>query len=541
MWAAPTERPRAATVPDGWADVTAGREGADEAHSEARSPGPLPPGQSRGAILDEVGRRLADLPPDSGAVVALSGGPDSTALAYLTAEARPDLDLHLVHVRHGLREDAEDLAVVRCHASWLALPLHVEEVEVEAAGEGLEAAAREARYRALRRRAAAVGARWVLVGHTADDQAETVLLRLARGTGVPGLGAMSPVRGDLVRPLLRLRRRDVRGFVAGEGLPVVRDPMNQDPDVRRVRVRREVLPALERLGPDPVGALARLAALARDDARTLADQAAAVTARLVRRSGPVVAVSRDDLEVLPTALASRVVRQMVREVRGTGRPPSAAHTAAILDLAPGSAVDLPGARATAGGGWLAVGPAGLTAPTPRVLRVPGTVHWPSLDLVLEAAVGARTAGPVQLRLPFGGRWSADRVEPSLLPPGTDAALGRVIVGPPTTGRSRSRLGVRPRRPGDRVVTRVGTRKLKDVMIDAGVPRLLRPLLPVVCAGKRILWVPGLVVDAEAAARAGEEPWATLTVSPRDPGADPRGVAEAPPEGAAGAPGPRSDH
>ena len=199
-----------------------------------RSLGPLPAGQSRAALLDEVVRVLAGIPADAALVVACSGGPDSSALAHLVAEARPDVHLHLVHVRHGLRDDdRRDVEVVRTHAAWLDVPLAIVDVEVVPDGHGTEAAARDARYAALRTEAATSGAHAIAVGHTADDQAETVLFRLARGTGIDGLAAMDAVSGDLLRPLLRLRRDDVHRFVALEGLPHAEDPTNQDPAVRR--------------------------------------------------------------------------------------------------------------------------------------------------------------------------------------------------------------------------------------------------------------------------------------------------------------------
>ena len=282
--------------------------------TEDPTPGPLPAGRTRGELLDEVTRALHRVPRGAAVAIAVSGGPDSTALAFLATEARPDLTCLLVHVRHGLRDDRHDVAAVRTQASWLGVDLEVVDVVVDPAGRGVEAEARSQRYAALRRVARAHEAGWLLVGHTADDQAETLLLRLARGTGVPGLGGMPPLRGDVLRPLLRLRRSDLHRFVELEGLPHATDPTNADTRLARNLVRHELMPVLERVGPDVVGALARLAELARDDARALEEIATARAAELVQRHGPVAVVPRRELADGDPAVGRRVVRALVIEV-----------------------------------------------------------------------------------------------------------------------------------------------------------------------------------------------------------------------------------
>lgn len=469
--------------------------------------GPLPPGLSRGALVDEVHRALRPLPQGAAAVVGVSGGRDSTACAFLAAEARPDLDLTLAHVRHGLRDDSSDVAAVTAHAGFLGAPLRVSEVVVRGEG-GLEAAARAHRHAALRRTAAAVGAGWVLLGHSADDQAETVLLRVARGTGVAGLAAMSPVRGGLVRPLLRLRRSDLARFVLHEGLDVVHDPHNDDERFARVAARARALPALAELGPDPVGALARLADLARDDGRALDRLADELTASLLMRHGPAVAVRDDDLAALEPALAARVLRTAVGIVRASDDPPSAAQVADLANLGVGSAVDLPEAHATRGGGWIALVPPDVPAQRVRPLVVPGDSPWPVTGTALRVETEQAVDGDGQLRLDVAGGWTPPvrDVDPSLLPPGGDAALGSVVVGALPSGPV-----VRPRRPGDRVRVPAGTRKLQDVLVDAGVPRAVRDLVPVVAVGERVLWVPGVVVDHDLASAGRTDPRAVLSV------------------------------
>ncbi|MBW3577724.1 MAG: tRNA lysidine(34) synthetase TilS [Actinobacteria bacterium] len=478
-------------------------------------PGPLPAGLNRQALVDEVTRALAPLEAGAAALVAVSGGPDSTALVALAQEARPDVALTLGHIRHGLRDDRADVAAVQELSAALGLALRVSEVTVRPSGHGLEAAARVARYAALARLGAAVvadrdGPCWLLVGHTADDQAETLLLRLARGTGLTGLGGMAPVRGHVVRPLLRVRRSDVRRFVTLEGLHAVEDPTNLDLDVRRVRVRDHVVPGLQAVASDPIGALARLADLARVDAGYLESEAARVAAAVVRPYGPARAVTTEDLLALDPAIGGRLVRRLLGQVRASDVPVTAAHVAAVLDLEAGSAVDVPGATVTRGGGWIAAVPADVPRPSPVDLEVPGTATWSCAGLLLRATVAGSGPGgqlPLSLDLPWKPP-SADTA-PLAIPPGGDPALAQLVLPAAVTDPA---LIVRGREPGDRVATAAGTRKLQDLFVDAGVPRAVRDLVPVVVASDgTILWVPGVVADAAAAAAGREAPAVELAV------------------------------
>lgn len=467
--------------------------------------GPLPPGQPRGVLVDEVRRVLRAVPRDAAVLLASSGGPDSAALAFLTSEARPDLDLTLGHVRHGLRDDTRDLAAVRAHAQWLGAELVITEVHVRGDG-GLEAAARAHRYAALRRQAADVGAGWILLGHSAEDQAETVLLRLLRGTGVAGLSAMSPVRGGLVRPLLHLRRNDLAKFVLYEGLPVARDPTNEDPSIARVLVRKRLLPVLEEFGGDPVAAIARLADLARADAAALDRLADEVTEQALVRYGPAVAVRDELLAELEPALAARVLRAAVTAARPSDAPPTAAQVADLAELSVGSAVDLPDVTATRGGGWIALVPNDVATPPVRVLALPGTTRWEAAGVQVDALTEEAVEGDGQLRLVIDGGWTPPDLEPepAALPPGARPDYGVLIAGELPTEPV-----LRPRRPGDRVVTAGGTRKLQDEMVDAGVPRAVRDLVPVLAAGERVLWVPGVTADHEIVERGRRAPRAAL--------------------------------
>ena len=257
-------------------------------------------------------------PPDTQVTCAVSGGADSLALLVLAVAA--GCQATAVHVDHGLRPgSAAEADVVRAAAAKLGAAFRSETVDV-APGPNVEARARAARY--------AVLPPDVLTGHTADDQAETVLLNLLRGAGLDGLAGM---RGDAPRsggrsgpgnhPILALRRRETEAVCQAEGLTPVTDPTNADPVHRRNRVRAELLPLLHDVaGRDVVPILARQAALLRDEADALDALAATLD--------PTDALA---LAAAPPALARRAVRNWLAE--GQDHPPDAATVERVLAVA----------------------------------------------------------------------------------------------------------------------------------------------------------------------------------------------------------------
>jgi len=258
------------------------------------------------AVGRAVRDSLADLDDDALVLVACSGGADSLALADAARRVRARVGA--VVVDHGLQGGSA--VVAERTADWLRSqgldPVEVVAVEVGAQG-GPENAAREARYAALHEAQQRHCAAAVLLGHTLDDQAETVLLGLARGSGTRSLAGMPAVRGPFRRPLLGLRRALVRAAVP-DGAPVVDDPHNDDRRYARVRVRHDVLPVLEReLGPGVAEALARTASLARDDADLLDQQAAEAFSAMT--DGDDSSLGAAAVGALPAALRSRVVRR----------------------------------------------------------------------------------------------------------------------------------------------------------------------------------------------------------------------------------------
>ena len=284
-------------------------------------------------------------------LVAVSGGADSMSLsaAMLFLSAREAIPAAFGIVDHGLQAgSAEHTARVADLLRGLgAEDVRVRRVEVGRDG-GVEAAARAARYAALEQMRVATGADAVLLAHTLDDQAETVLLNLARGAGPAGLAGMRERRGTLVRPLLGVRRSATLASCQAQGIPMWSDPMNDDPRFARVRVRREVLPVLEaQLGPGYAEALARLAALTAADDDALDGWAQRWRAGWARDAGEDVrSLPVDELSQLPLGVRRRAVRQ---ELGALGMTTRLAHLEAIDELIDRwhgqDAVDLPGGSA----------------------------------------------------------------------------------------------------------------------------------------------------------------------------------------------------
>jgi tRNA(Ile)-lysidine synthase len=391
-------------------------------------------------------------------LVALSGGPDSTALLAALVELRDAREVgrvSAIYVDHGLRADSAadgDFASATCRALDVAFTRS----RVIVPPGNVQAQARKVRYQALREEAARIGAARIATGHTRTDQAETVLLRLLRGSGSRGLAGIPPRRGDVIRPLIDRSRAEVVRFLVERGLAWREDSTNASPRFARNRIRHEVVPVLTRLAPAAERALARTADLLRADERALAARARACIA-----GG---GVERDRLLSEPLAVRRRVLRRLwSRAARGRGQL-SAAHVEAALALLRREApwqLSLPGrVEVRCRYGRLEMGTAAASSPAPFApvcLEGPGRYPLPERSAVLA------------LR--------ADR--PDLLP---------------------WPLELRTRRPGDRFRPERGTghRKLKAWLIDRKVPRERRNDLLVVAAGSDVLAIPELGVRAQEA-------------------------------------------
>ncbi|WP_223627436.1 tRNA lysidine(34) synthetase TilS [Microbacterium sp. EST19A] len=305
---------------------------------------------------------LSDFPEGSTVIVALSGGADSLALAAATAfEAlKRGIPVTSVTVDHRLQVDSAEVAARAASiATRLGLEAVVVRVDVDGEG-GPEAAAREARYRVLRDAAAERGARAVLLGHTLDDQAETVLLGLARGSGAASLQGMAPSREDedglrWLRPLLGVRRETTRAFCAASDLDPWDDPHNVDDRFARVRARERVLPVLEaELGPGIAEALARTADQLREDAEAFDEMIHETIEDIVEHAEAGISVSVAALAANPAALRNRIIRLVVDSEFGVSltRTQTLEVARLVTDWAGQGPIDLPGCAAVRRGGQI---------------------------------------------------------------------------------------------------------------------------------------------------------------------------------------------
>lgn len=318
------------------------------------------------AVRGAVGACLSDLTADGLVLVACSGGADSLALAAALAFVATRLKLRAgaVTVDHGLQPgSAERAASVAGLLRDLGLdPVERIALSVDTASRaGPEAAARTARYRALAETATSTGAVAVLLGHTLDDQAETVLLGLARGSGARSLAGMPARRGCYRRPLLRLRRAQTRAACAALGLEPWQDPHNADPRYARARVRGEVLPMLEAaLGPGVAEALARTAGMLRADDEYL-DAVAGLAAQRIGGDAAGSPLAVAPLAALAPAIRTRVLRRAAVAAGCPGGALTERHIRSVEELVTrwhGQRwVDLPGGiRARRTGDALLLGP-----------------------------------------------------------------------------------------------------------------------------------------------------------------------------------------
>ena len=403
-------------------------------------------------------------------VVACSGGPDSVALLGILHALSDELGLvlHLAHFDHRIRAtSARDARLAQRIASELRLPSHL---GAAARAPRSEAEARDARYRFLRSIARDTGARAIALGHTRDDQAETVLLHLARGSGVVGLAAMRPRRDDLARPLLCLTRAETAAYATAMGVRPARDPSNRDLRYARNLVRLRVMPLLERINPKAPEALARLAdnaALLAEIHRSRAEEALR-EAMLPGEGGEVVI----DLDRLDEGEAIRSEALAIAAERASVGVLSERQRRALLALSKereGSArLDLP-RRAVALREYarLVIGARREPATPPEAVRLePGkTIRWGAWSFLL----------------------GDDRSNERDLP-----LEGRADAG--------AELLVRAWRAGDRIA---GGKKVQDILTDAKVPRRLRSTYPVVVTREGdVVWVPALAGARATAAETG---------------------------------------
>jgi len=419
-----------------------------------------------------VRRALQALPAGTQLLCALSGGADSVAMTHCAMRLGPAMGLKVsaAHFNHHLRgaESDRDEAFVRDLCAQWGLSLTVGAGTVVNSGTGTEDAARQLRYAFLRETA---GEGFIATAHTMDDQAETVLLQLIRGTGLKGLGGIAPQGRGLLRPLLEVRRADVMDYLNTYGLPHVEDSSNAADDYRRNRLRHQLLPLLRAENPRMTESLSELARQARADEALLSE----LTQQALTQCCEGDALCCDRLRQQPEALQSRVLRAFCPVEL------SARHTAALLALCADSSgsgsVSLPG-------GWTA-----QRAYAHLRLQRETTENWKAMVLPMPGACELS-----------GWRFTSEKCIATAETSQNSYTFylsHDTIIG---------EVWVRPRQRGDALRLSGGTRTLKRLMIDRKLPAQLRDQWPVLADEAGVLAVPGLAVDAVRRARQGELAW-----------------------------------
>lgn len=464
--------------------------------------------QKAKAGLDPLERRIHQsigatelITPGSRVLVGVSGGPDSMALLAVLCSLRPVLGLELIvlYCHHGLRAaaDEEELFVRQWAGQWdcafFAERLAVREF-LQARKCSLQEAARECRYRALEAHRERQEARAVALGHTADDQAEEVLIRLIRGAGLGGLAGIPRQRGPFIRPLLGIYREDLLAYLKRRGTPWLEDASNRDRRYLRARIRHHLLPELEQYTPHMRVQLNRLAGLLGEDEDFLQEktsQAWALTASGAR-AAPVL--SRSRLAQFHPAIGSRLIQKALRETPGALAGLGSRHIRTLLRLAagpsPSGTFDLPGNRVAV---WekdqFLICPPFPADRKPRPFSY--LVNGPGKLLIRET-------GDILILKKV-------RLEALVTKRGADGNKQEALVD---WDRIRWPVRVRSLGAGDRFrpLGLGGTKKVSRFLMDRKVPRVRRSQIPLLWSGDELAWVAGveiaqpfaLTVDSAAA-------------------------------------------
>ena len=439
-----------------------------------------------------------DMLPAGGVVVCcVSGGVDSMVLLHLlhglSRRQGAEFALHACHFDHAIRpESAADAAFVRDRCEAMGVPLHAVRVDVpyyaQSHGMGLEEAGRKLRYDFFNKVADGLADCVIATAHHADDNAETLLLHLVRGSGLTGLGGIPPRRGNLVRPLLRCPRALIEAYAVEREIPFVEDASNADTAYTRNFLRHQVMPLLKTMNPNLTDTLTAAAESLREDGAFLTARAEALAMDAALAAGSVI-LPIANVTTAPTAIASRVVQAAVQKLEPE-LVLSAAQRRALLELCRG---DDPGAHCD-----LPMGVSAQRVYDRLVFSRPGEVEvLPETELDFT---GTRDVGPYTVAID-----RAPRPEDWVRSDGTEFYLA---AGEPVT--------LRPRRVGDelKLPGRDGTKSVKKWMIERRIPEARRDLIPVLeqlgrCAG---VWSIGV---AECAVPAPGQPSLHIIINEKE--------------------------
>lgn len=421
--------------------------------------------------------------------MAVSGGPDSTCLLHLLLEAGAQypLSLHAVHLNHLLRgrEAGEDEEFVGETARRWGVPVTLIRRDVAAEARKIRKTimetARVVRYQVLEEVRISHGGEWIVTGHQADDQAETLLMRMIRGAGTEGFSGIPAIRGRIIRPLLGFSKKAVREYLTERGISWREDGGNLKPDYFRNRLRENILPLLREENPAILEALSREADIFHEDHLALEEWTGRAVRETVEFPGPGSAVLRISLFTrLPLSVQRRVVRRVVLSLKGNIQNVSFDHVKSVLHFVSsgqtGTMLQLPGGLAVSRGYGVLQFRMGVSAP-----------GRPPFEICLPL--------PGEIEVPGGGRKVlAEVVE------GAAAGEESAAVSYFDLEKTGGILTVRSRRPGD-IIYPAGLKghrkKLQDLFVDRKVPRLERDGMILLAAPGRVLWAPGFERDFQS--------------------------------------------
>jgi tRNA(Ile)-lysidine synthase len=423
--------------------------------------------------------------PGEKVLVAVSGGPDSVCLLNILQALQKDLDLtlHIAHLDHMFRgqESAAEALFVGELADTFGIPATIEKVDVPAYCHerrlSPQEGARAIRYDFLQHVARTINAARIATGHTADDQAETFLMRLLRGAGTSGLSAIPPVRENIVRPLIEITRDQVMEYLNWAGLSFVTDPSNTKPVYTRNRIRHEIIPVLKTFNPRIIETLATEATLLRDEDEAIDYYCATLADSILDRDEKDLFIRRTVFNLLPIAFRRRVLKKALdlsgMESSGMSLVQIDEVLAFMVSAQTGRIMNLPhGLSLLREYDRFVLNARSRTDNESYPINMPGVTVIPALLVKVETVI---TECPPMQSEDKNNDWQAlfdyDKMGPFLT--------------------------FRKRHPGDWFCPAgMGgkRKKLQDYFVDEKVPRRMRDTVPLLCSGVDILWVVGLRTD-----------------------------------------------
>lgn len=416
-------------------------------------------------------------------LIGLSGGPDSVCLLYILSNLKDEfkLDLHAIHIDHGLRpeETPEEIRFCKNICDQLNVPFIAKSIDVKSYAKkhvtNRQEAARELRYRTFEETAHEINANKIALGHTADDQAETLLMHLFRGSGPTGLSGIPPMRGKIIRPLIEIGRREIADFLYDSALPYIVDSSNLKKDYLRNKIRLSLIPMLKEYNPNIIETLSRTAEIFREEERYFGITATKTLMKLItKKTDSHIELFLIPLENMEKVILRRVLRRAIEETKGL-RGISFTHIEDIIKLIKtgrtGDRLYLPkGIRAIKDYSTFL-----LTSESPvrlgiYSLDVPGEVILKEAGVLIKASIseeqGIKGKGQEKDMAVF----DADKIKSPLI--------------------------VRPRKDGDFFYPAgFGKRKkLQNFFVDEKVPRDERDRVPIVLSDEDIIWIAGYRAD-----------------------------------------------